>query len=425
MTKQAKRNNQTTPTQTASAKAKPAPTLETLATIENHLQRLQKTLQRYSDTLQAIEKGEKQPRNPERAKQALEKMIKATKKRIESKKAERVFVWRILGIINDETIDGIAKAFSIQAIKTAMQSGGNPETAETAEKAQTGGNFNFMYSLYVGAVRDNTQAEKDYKTPFSDAKDIAQTACVFLCNYRGKLLTDNAENGKTDKNGNPVSVGRACFQAMNAYINGERQKEYKRAYLDDENGAFYEIPLFWDMPTITDYKAVCRVIEKLKLSQMEKRILRYRMQGKSLAEIAFAVSLAEGTIKTYCNRIKTKCKKVYGVDETTAETAQKARANETAKRKAETAKRNETPTTTKTADFESKTTAEKVATLKRLYKKAKANGETAKAEKIRRFALKLIKAETAKAETAEKQKEIEKRLARLVKQANAPQTAKA
>ena len=178
------------------------------------------------------------------------------------------------------------------------------------------------------------------------------------------------------------------------------------------------------MPTIADYKAVSRVIEKLKLSQMEKRIFSMRMQGKSRDEIATALSIARGNVNTYLQRIAKKAQAVYGVDENAVSIASKARANETAKRKAETAKRNAHPTTTKTANFESKTHAEKIATLKRLYKKAKASGNQEKADKIKAFAIRLERQHRQEIATAEKQAEMEKRLARLMRQVNAPQPVK-
>ena len=311
--------------------------------------------------------------------------------------------------IADETAQTMGERIAIRALKTTYQASGNP----------------FILRLYCGLIVDILHNTKSATDNITDGYDIAQNAVLFLLSYRGQKLTDNANNGETDKDGNPVSILRACFRVIGRYIDGERQKEYKRAYLEDAVGVIYEIPFKWDLPTIADYKAVSRVIEKLKLSQMEKRIFSMRMQGKSRDEIATALSIARGNVNTYLQRIAKKAQAVYGVDENALSIASKARANETAKRKAETAKRNAHPTTTKTADFESKTHAEKIATLKRLYKKAKASGNQEKADKIKAFAIRLERQHRQEIATAEKQAKIEKRVARLMRQVNAPQPVKA
>ena len=311
--------------------------------------------------------------------------------------------------IADETAQTMGERIAIRALKTTYQASGNP----------------FILRLYCGLIVDILHNTKSATDNVTDGYDIAQNAVLFLLSYRGQKLTDNANNGETDKDGNPITILRACFRVVGRYIDGERQKEYKRAYLEDADGVLYEIPFKWDLPTIADYKAVSRVIEKLKLSQMEKRIFSMRMQGKSRDEIASALNIARGNVNTYLQRIAKKAQAVYGVDEKTLETANGARARETQKRKAENTKRNAHPTTTKTADFESKTHAQKIATLKRLYKKAKASGNQEKADKIKAFAIHLEKQHRQEIATGEKQAEIEKRLARLMRQVNAPQPVKA
>ena len=130
----------------------------------------------------------------------------------------------------------------------------------------------------------------------------------------GKTLQDKTADGQTDKDGNPVTILRACFRAVNRYIMGERQREYKRAYVDeiDENGnaLFYEIPDEWDIPTATDYKRVNELITALKLSQNEKRFLSYRLRGYSLDVIAQKMGIARGNVNTYRQRIKAKADKI-------------------------------------------------------------------------------------------------------------------
>lgn len=200
-------------------------------------------------------------------------------------------------IITAETVQTMGERIAVRALKTCYQKSGMP----------------FIYSLYCGLIGDITERKRTGQ-PFSDGYDIAQTACAFLCDYIGKTLADATTDGQTDKDGNPATILRACFRAVNRYIMGERQREYKRAYIDeiDENGnaLYYEIPDGWDIPTATDFHTVNEIITALKLSQNEKRFLSYRMRGISLDAIAQKMGIKRDTLNTYRKRIKDKARNV-------------------------------------------------------------------------------------------------------------------
>lgn len=224
-----------------------------------------------------------------------------------------------IGVITAENVQTIAERIAVKALKTCLQTGKGytPDEAEKARKKgknpNASGNFNFLYGLYCGLIGDITE-RKNGKQPFSDGYDVAQTAAALLCGYIGKGLHDNAGNGETDKNGNPVDILRATFRAVNRYIMGERQREYKRAYVDDTdehgNRLYYEIPDEWDIPTATDFRAVSEIIAALKLSQNEKRFLSYRMRGLSLDAIAQKMGIRRDTLNTYRKRVKDKARNV-------------------------------------------------------------------------------------------------------------------
>ena len=139
--------------------------------------------------------------------------------------------------------------------------------------------------------------------PLLDGYDIAQTACAFLCEHIGKTLQDKTTDGQTDKDGQPVTILRACFRAVNRYIMGERQREYKYIYVD-------EIDEFYDIPTATAYKTVTAKIAEMKLSMNEKRILAYRLRGVSLEGIARIIGADRRNVTTYLQRIRTKAQKI-------------------------------------------------------------------------------------------------------------------
>lgn len=200
-------------------------------------------------------------------------------------------------IITADNVQTMGERIAVRALTTCYQKGGQP----------------FIYALYCGLVADITENKKT-GAPLSDGYNIAQTACAFLCAYMGKTLQDATTDGQTDKDGNPITILRACFRAVNRYIMGERQHEYKRLYVDeiDEKGnaLYYEIPEFWDIPTATDYKTVTAKIAEMKLSMNEKRVLTYRLRGVSLEGIARIIGADRRNVTTYLQRIRTKAQKI-------------------------------------------------------------------------------------------------------------------
>lgn len=197
-------------------------------------------------------------------------------------------------IITAENVQTIGERIAIRALKTCYQKGGQP----------------FIYSLYCGIVADITENKKT-GAPLSDGYDIAQTACAYLCEYIGKGLHDKTADGQTDKDGNPVDVLRGCFRAVNRYIMGERQHDYKRVYVDEidtKTGEtlYYEIPDGYDLPTVNDYKQVTATIKALNLTARQAQILRYRLRGFSVHQIADKMSIHRKTLQEHIKAIQRK-----------------------------------------------------------------------------------------------------------------------
>lgn len=196
-------------------------------------------------------------------------------------------------IITADNVQTMGERIAVRALKTCYQKGGQP----------------FIYALYCGLVADITENKKT-GAPLSDGYDIAQTASAYLCEYIGKTLQDKTTDGQTDKDGQPVTILRACFRAVNRYIMGERQHDYKRVYVDeiDENGAtlYYEIPAEWDTPTATDYKHITAVIKALNLTSRQAQILRYRLSGKSIHQIADILKIHRKTLQEHMQALRRK-----------------------------------------------------------------------------------------------------------------------
>lgn len=197
-------------------------------------------------------------------------------------------------IITAENVQTMGERIAIRALKTCYQKGGQP----------------FIYSLYCGIVADITENKKA-GAPLSDGYDIAQTASAFLCEHIGKTLQDTTTDGQTDKDGKPITILRACFRAVNRYIMGERQHDYKRVYVDEidtKTGEtlYYEIPDGYDLPTVNDYKQVTATIKVLNLTARQAQILRYRLRGFSVHQIADKMSIHRKTLQEHIKAIQRK-----------------------------------------------------------------------------------------------------------------------
>lgn len=203
-----------------------------------------------------------------------------------------------IGVITPDNVQTIGERIAIRALKTCYQKGGQP----------------FIYALYCGLIADITE-NKRTGAPLSNGYDIAQTACAYLCEYIGKGLHDKTADGQTDKDGNPVDVLRGCFRAVNRYIMGERQREYKRVYvdeIDEKTGAtlYYEIPEFYDIPTATDYKRVADLIGQLDLPQRQKQVLRYRLRGLSVNATAQKMGITKQAVQNLMRKLQAKAKAI-------------------------------------------------------------------------------------------------------------------
>ena len=203
-----------------------------------------------------------------------------------------------VGLITEWNVQTVGERIAVKALKTCYQKSGQQ----------------FIYKLYCDLVGDITERKNKATAILSDGYDIAQTATAFLCGFLGKTLDDKTTDGQTDKDGNPITIKRATFRAVNRYIMGERQHDFKRQYVDDvdPNGEtlYYEIPTEWDIPTATDFRKVAELLETLKLSINEKKFLGYRLRGYSLDTIAQKMGVARGTVNKYRQRIVEKAEKI-------------------------------------------------------------------------------------------------------------------
>lgn len=154
-------------------------------------------------------------------------------------------------IINGDTIVRFADKISFVAARTNF--------AASGQRAA----LRIWYSV-CNNINARAAAARTGRAPIDDAgigADVVQTAAAALWECgAGKRLDDIAFT-ETDRDGNAraVDVGRAAFRAVNDFIHGERQTEYKCLYAEDLIQS--------DSGTILYFRA----LEKIRLSDFKAK----------------------------------------------------------------------------------------------------------------------------------------------------------
>ena len=213
-----------------------------------------------------------------------------------SKAAEKASAPEVSESITAENVIEIGERVAVKALKTCYQaSGGAP----------------FVDFLFRSLIGDLNGARHDFMTPFSIAYDIADEAINFLCGHIGKKLSDPIDGETLDKKGNPVSILRACFRAVNRYIYGEKKRDFKRVYVENlETGAYIPVPYGWSIDDAESLKAVQKIVNEMHLSAKELTFLKYRLRGYSLDKIAEVMGAKRGTVNVYRQRVIAKAERI-------------------------------------------------------------------------------------------------------------------
>ena len=191
--------------------------------------------------------------------------------------------------ITKENVKRLGEMIAIRALKTVTRYSGNA-----------------LDKLYCGLIKDiNNSNGKN--CIFSDGYDIAQTAICFLCEHIGKALTDLIG---TKKNGDIITVIKACYRVTDKYITKKRTTFYETVCLDS-CGLETTVPFENDV-TLTDYSSVDETIKKMELTERQTETLSYCMSGNSIYETARLLSLNPTTVWRSMVSIRKKYIACYG-----------------------------------------------------------------------------------------------------------------
>lgn len=215
--------------------------------------------------------------------------------------------------ITESTIYPIANAITIKALQTHFSKSGTQ----------------LAFDLMLDAMAFSRATAKDeYPLDYTanGGADLIQDTCLHLWQYNGKNLDEPTADGRTTKDGEPLTILRSAFYNINNIIHRLRQKELKQVYITDyeENHGEIAVPFMWDIDNYTDYVTIDRLINALDLTDSQMWILNKRLQGFSLLEIANKKGVAKSTIQTTLERIGKKYLAIFG--EIAVPTMEKAKA---------------------------------------------------------------------------------------------------
>lgn len=198
-------------------------------------------------------------------------------------------------IINAETVQQIANAITIRALKTNYKKSGNK----------------MIEKMLFDAINFAHNPETAHG---AEGADLIQETMVYLWQYNGKTLTDATKDGQTNKDGEPITILLGAFRNIRKNIYQHELKQLKQVYVDDyeaENGEII-VPFMWDIPTYTDYITTTEIITALELTDNQKYILNKRLQGFSLQQIADTKKISKQAIANTLAKIGKKYISTYG-----------------------------------------------------------------------------------------------------------------
>ena len=162
---------------------------------------------------------------------------------------------------------------------------------------------------YIGLIKDlHHMGEVDYIV--SDGYDIAQTAICFLCQFKGKKVSDSY--GK-DRKGIEITIKLACYRELDGILRRYRRNAQKTDEIDfTDYKALPMDPVNYYEYEQTNYSKYDELVEALKLSELELAILNCYMNGMVKSEVIAELGLGRGTIYHRTASIRRRYYEHYG-----------------------------------------------------------------------------------------------------------------
>ena len=170
----------------------------------------------------------------------------------------------------------------------------------------------FTRKLYISAVRYAKSG--NITDDGNGGADIVQEVALYLSHYIGRDITDADDSGAEDANGEPITILRGAFRAVQTVITARRTTASKVAFLEDyDNGALVRVPREWDIDSVCDLREIEEKIDSMNLSGTQLDVLRMRLQGKGCKQIAKARGTSHQAVQKTVHQIQAKYIILYGV----------------------------------------------------------------------------------------------------------------
>lgn len=183
---------------------------------------------------------------------------------------------------------------------------------EQTKRLPSDNNNRFAWELYIDAILGiNRKIDSDYIV--GDGYSLVQDCCMFLSQFVGKKLSDEY-NGTTTKNGEKVTIMRACFYFINNKIYSQKQRVYKQTYIDDYEHDHEPIAIRdkYDLNNAREVESTENIIATLEVTPRQWEILNARLQGLSHSQIAEKFGFSRPAVVKHLKLIQDKVIKVYG-----------------------------------------------------------------------------------------------------------------
>ena len=195
--------------------------------------------------------------------------------------------------ISDENVKLMGEMMALQALRTAKK-------------------FDWQIAdrYYIGLIKDlHHMGEVDYIV--SDGYDIAQTAICFLCQFKGKRVSDPYCK---DRRGIEITIKLACYRELDEVLRRCRRRAQKTDEIDfTDYKALPMDPVNCFEKEQTDYTKYDELVGALQLSALELAILNCYMNGMVQSEVCAELGIGRGTINHRKASIRKRYQSLCGI----------------------------------------------------------------------------------------------------------------
>lgn len=142
--------------------------------------------------------------------------------------------------------------------------------------------------------------------------DLVQDVALYLTPFIGSKLSDPDPNAKKGKNGETPEIIKVAYRIVStAIMRTKRTTQWVHGFVENpETGETMEIPYRWDIPAYADYVDTDNLLLGMDLTERQKAVLAYRLQGVSIHQIAEKMGISRQAVQKHLALIGEKYGKI-------------------------------------------------------------------------------------------------------------------